>query len=113
MATVSLQNVSASERWFGGYGRDFDHDFDCRFEDGAPVPLTRFGRTMVANRGLGKTVGGRLQPQESISVEVSLTRHLDLTLPGTYALVVTRMIHGTDEVGALIRSNRIELDVAE
>jgi len=92
VATIVFQNISDREQRFGGHGPVFDYVLDCRMDYGQKVPPTLFGKTMLANRELVRTVGGALQAKQQVVVEISLTRLLDLSLPGKYLVNVSRQV---------------------
>lgn len=109
VATIRFQNVSGHEQRLGGDGRDFDHDLDCTTADGRRVPLTSYGKLMVENRGLGKATGGVLPPQGQTVVQLAISRHLDLSLPGRYRLVVSRQVFANEDPNApRVVSNAVE-----
>lgn len=109
VATIRFQNVSAREQQLGGNGRDFDHDFVCTLGDGAPVALTSYGRLMIENRGLGKSTGGVLPPRGQTEIQVQISRHLDLSLPGRYRLVASRQVFANEDPQApFVVSNTVE-----
>jgi len=99
VATMVFRNVSSHEQVLGGHGRDFDYVMDCKTDYGEGIPLTLFGKRMLANRELVKTTGGTLKPNEQIVVEVVVSRHLDLSLSGKYRLSASRqaLVDGKDE----------------
>ena len=116
LATIVFQNVSNREQTLGGHGRDFDYTLDCKTDYGEKVPLTLFGKMMLANREIVKTTGGVLQPKEQIVVEVSISHHLDLSLPGKYRLYVSRQADASASGGPdepFIASNMIEFKIEE
>ncbi|MBL8749291.1 MAG: hypothetical protein JNK78_09025 [Planctomycetes bacterium] len=109
VATIRFQNVSDHAQQLGGNGRDFDHDFSCTGVDGAPTPLTAYGKLMVENRGLGKATGGTLPPMGEISVQVPVSRHLDLSMPGRYRLEARRQVFANEDPAAPhVVSNTVE-----
>ena len=63
-----------------------------------------------------KTSGGVLRANQQIVVELSLARHLDLSLPGKYRLKISRQ---PDESASgapsapLVVSNTIEFEIKE
>jgi hypothetical protein len=115
-ATIVFQNVSDREQRFGGHGPDFDYTLECTIGDGERVLPTSFGKTMLANRDLVKTTGGVLQANQQIVVELSLTHHLDLSLPGKYQLKVSRQADesasGTPNAPIIV-SNTVEFEIKE
>jgi hypothetical protein len=92
LVTLVLKNVSSEPQGYGAQNKDFDYALDCKDELQESIPLNRFGKRMVENRGRGRFITGVLNPQEQLVNEISATLHLDLSLPGKYTLVVKREI---------------------
>jgi hypothetical protein len=113
LATIVFQNVSTREQALGGHGRDFDYTLDCKTDYGEKVPFTLFGKKMLVNREIAKTTGGILQPKEQIVVEVSISHHLDLSLPGKYRLSVSRQALLDQPGEPFILSNTVEFKIEE
>jgi hypothetical protein len=92
VVTVVFENVTDRDLPYGAQGKDFDYTLDCRNEQENQVPFTLFGQRMKANRGQGRYITAELPPKECLVNEISVSRHLDLSLSGKYTLTVSREI---------------------
>lgn len=109
-----LENSSDTPLTFGAQNPDFDYFLKCNNERGEDVPLTLYGQRMKANRGLGKYIVAELGPKEQRAQELSLTRHLDLTLPGSYTVTVTREVFPARNRGEpAVVSNKCVFEIKE
>lgn len=114
IVTIVFKNVSDQEQDYGAKGKDFDHNLDCRNEQDEKVPLTLFGKRMVDNRGEGRYIMGELASQEQLVSEISLARHLDLSLEGKYKLRVSREIFPhEDQNEPPVVSNTVTFEITE
>jgi hypothetical protein len=87
---------------------------DCRFAHGDPVPLTLFGQRTLANRGEGRYISSTLAAGQFLTVEILVSRHLDLTVADRYTLRVTREVfpdHGAGQ--PLVVSNTCSFRIVE
>ncbi len=92
LITFVFENISDQTLQYGAQGKDFDYILNCKNEAGEEVPLSVFGQRRKANRGMGRYIVSELKPKQNLVAEVSLTRHLDMTLSGKYTLTVSREI---------------------
>jgi hypothetical protein len=113
MATMVFRNVSSREQTLGGHGADFDYVLNCQTDYGEAIPLTLFGKRMLAGRDLVKTTGGTLKPNEDIVVEVVVSRHLDLSLSGKYRLSASRRALVDEEGEPFVISNSVEFAIED
>jgi hypothetical protein len=113
IVTTIFKNVSDIEQGYGIQGRDFDYIFDCHNDRGEKVSPTLFGNRMAENRGHGRYLSNQLPPGESLVNEISVTRHLDLSLPGIYTLTVSREVFPQEGRGPRLVSNAVQFEVTE
>ena len=114
VATIVFQNLATQPRSIGGHGVDFDYELDCRNQQETRIPFTLFGKRMLENRGEGKATGGVLEPGDRIVAEIILSRHLDLTLPGRYAITVSRKaIAGAPDHETVVTSNTFSFEIVD
>lgn len=112
--TVVFENVSEQTQGYGAQGKNFDYELVCLDKAGKEIPLTLFGQRMKENRGEGRYIMTELLPKQNIVNEISLTLHLDLSLPGKYTLTVSREIfphEGSNE--SLVIANELSFEIVE
>jgi len=110
MVTKNISNkdlrIPASSKWTTYW-------FHLR-DEFSKVPLTRFGRRMEENRGEGSYAEPEIPPDDTIVLEMPVSRLFDLSLSGAYTLEVSRMVfrQGTSEEVPLV-SNKISFEIVE
>ena len=92
VVNIFFENISEGMLAYGAQGKVFDYTLDCRNDRGEKVPFTLFGMRMEENKGMGRYIDGELASNEQLINEISLTRHLDLSLPDDYSLTVSREV---------------------
>lgn len=112
LVSLVLKNVSDGPLSYGTQNSDFDYVLECKNAQQEVVPLTLFGQRMQENRGRGRYVSKALLPQGQVVHEISATRHLDLSLPGKYTLIVTREISPGENDGQRLVSNPCVFEIA-
>lgn len=112
--SVVFQNTADRPLPYGAQSKDFDYDLDCRDEAGKQVTVTRFGQRMMDNRGLVRYISSQVSPGGQLVNEISVSRHLDLTLAGKYTLTVARFAFpDSGQPGPRVVSNTVSFEIKE
>jgi hypothetical protein len=110
---VVFENASDQELPYGAQAKVFDYYLDCRDEQGEPMPFTRFGQRMAGNRGEGRYITSTLPAAEQLVNEISVSRQVDLTLPGRYTLRITREIFPGQGSSDRVHSNVCSFEIVD
>lgn len=113
LVTVVLQNVTTSDQIYDPAGAEADVVLECRRADGQPVTLTAWGNRAATPGGAPRDSGVTLAAGQTALGEISATRQLDLTLPGSYQLTVSRGVPPGRENGPRLRSKTCHFEVTE
>ena len=88
-----ITNVTDKLLLMGLRSNPAEYQFEVKAENGELVPLTRYGKQIQRNKNTSFSNGERdYGPKESYEAGFVLNQIYDMTMPGTYTVVVSRAV---------------------
>lgn len=111
--TVALQNTSPRDRAHDPGCAELDTELECRDGQGNPTSPTALGRRLAERRDPPRTSQATLATGQVFVHEVSASQRLDLSLPGSYTVTVTRCVPRAGAEAARLVSQPCHLEITE
>ncbi len=111
---VILKNISKKTHTIVVSGPERDYDIIVKDNKGAIVPLTKYGKRLMDNKGEFRAIGKKIKSQKEIQINLLINRIYDMTISGTYSIKVERFVlEQNRKKFAKVISNTVKIKVAD
>lgn len=111
---VVMRNASKGILSLAESSPERDYKFVVKDDQGASIPLTRYGKRLMDSTEEFRLVTLKMKSQEEIRSEILINRIYDMTLSSTYSIIVKRNVFRQDGKGlAEVISNVVKVKIAQ